>query len=100
MSLKPNIFGRLVKLEDVVVKTTLFKLHWQEDSSSFIAETSFGRCHISKIYKELHMYSPMGTVRMHSNIKDVAKLKQKVEEFHTSIIMKSQMYIHNQIKVK
>lgn len=97
---QPNIFRRLFKLEDVTIKSSNFKLHWQEGPSSFTAETSFGRCHISKIYKELHMHSPMGTVRMHSNIKDVTKLKQKVEEFHTSIIMKSQMYIHNQIKVK
>lgn len=70
------------------------------DKTIETAETSFGRCHISKKHKDLTVYSPMGTVNMHSNIKDIVKLKQKVEELHTSIIMKSQMYIHNQIKVK
>ena len=97
---QPNIYRRLVKLEDVVIKTSLFPIHWYEGPSSFTAETSFGRCHISKVYKELHVYSPMGTVKMHSGIKDTAKLKQKVEELHIQTITKSQMYIHNQIKVK
>ena len=97
---QPNPYRRLVKLEDVVIKTSLFDLHWFEGPSSFTAETSFGRCHISKDYKELHVYSPMGTVKMHGGIKNIAKLKQKVEELHTQTINKSQMYIHNQIKVK
>lgn len=100
MSLKPNIFRRLVKLEDVTIKTTLFKLTWTEGPLGYTAETSFGRCHISKTHKELTVHSPMGTVNMYNNIKDIVKLKQKVEELHTSIIMKSQMFIHNQIKVK
>jgi hypothetical protein len=96
----PNLYRRLVKLEDVAIKTSHFKIHWFEGPLGITAETSFGRCHISKKHKDLTVYSPMGTVNMHSNIKDIVKLKQKVEELHTSIIMKSQMYIHNQIKVK
>lgn len=96
----PNPYRRLVKLQDVTVKTSYFKLHWLESPLGITAETSFGRCHISKKHKDLTVYSPMGAVSMHSNIKDIVKLKQKVEELHISIIMKSQMFIHNQIKVK
>ena len=89
-----------MKLQDVTVKTSYFKLYWLEGPLGITAETSFGRCHISKKHRDLTVYSPMGTVSMYNNIKDIVKLKQKVEELHTSIIMKSQMFIHNQIKVK
>lgn len=98
--MKPNVYRRLVKLEDVVISTTLFKITWLESPLGFIAETSFGRCHISKVYKELTVYSPTGTNVIWKSIKDVKILKQKAQELHERTISKSQMYIHNQIKVK
>lgn len=98
--MKPNIFRRLVKLEDVSIKTNIFKLIWLEGPLGLTAETSFGRCHISKIYKELTVISPTGTSVIWKSVKDIQTLKQKAQELHERTISKSQMYIHNQIKVK
>ena len=54
-----------------------------------------------KIYKEAYVYTPFSTTKFYENIRDVDKLKQKVEEYHTRQINRvQQLWTKVDIKIK
>ena len=71
-----------MKVTDVSVKLKTFPLTWVESSTSWTTQSSFGFVHISKLTKEVTVFSISGTNQILKHTKDVKKLKQLVEELH------------------
>lgn len=90
-----------MKTQDISVKLSSYPLIWMENNTGLTSQTSFGNVYISKIYKEAYVHTPFGTTKFYENIKDVDKLKQKVEEYHTHQINRvQQLWTKVDIKIK
>ena len=90
-----------MKVTDVSVKLKTFPLTWVESSTSWITQTSFGFVHISKLDKEVTVFSVSGTNKILKHTKYVKKLKQLVEELHILQINKiHQLWTKTEVEIK
>ena len=90
-----------MKTQDISVKLSSYPLTWTESNFGLTSQTSFGNVHISKIHKEAYVYTPFSTTKFYENIRDVDKLIQKVEEYHTRQINRvQQLWTKVDIKIK
>lgn len=97
----PNKYINYVDFTDASIKTERHPIKWVECNSAFTAETSFGRAHISKKYKEAWIYSPTGSRQIYPDIKDINKLKQKVQDQHDiQISQVLNLWVSSSIKLK
>ena len=90
-----------MKVTDVSVKLKTLPLTWVESSTSWTTQSSFGFVHISKLTKEVTVFSISGTNQILKHTKDVKKLKQLVEELHILQINKiHQLWTKTEVEIK
>lgn len=91
-----------MKTQDISVKLSSYPLTWTESNFGFLSKTSVGNAYISKKYQKAYIHTPFGTtVKFYENIKDIDKLKQKVEEYHIrQINTVQQLWTKVDIKIK
>lgn len=91
-----------MKTQDISIKLNSYPIIWIESNFGIISQTSVGNVYISKKYKKAYIHTPFSTtVQFYENIKDIDKLKQKVEEYHTRQINKvQQLWTKVDIKIK